>query len=294
MFSNVNEVIHHLYLADRGAYRFAIDWSKSNYLDEDKQVDPWRYFFEDCYPDLPSDLNGLEPLPHGNLIVLRRDNIITPRSSFLNGRALVLPKNRRLPHKYIERHIHVKPHISSIIEKFAAEHFDQHTIGLHIRGEGRYHGGSAELRAKLPLEDGVPYGQYFKFVRQALEAKPQSEIFLCSDSMKVLRHVKEEFGERVFWYDSLRSDFGEMHERRQSLENTQFSGYRLGEDILVEAHLLARTDLFIHGSSNVANFVVCKNPSLPNIYVYQGIRAISRTRALANKFQKLTARRARD
>jgi hypothetical protein len=66
-----------------------------------------------------------------------------------------------------------------------------------------------------------------------------------------------------------------MHERRESPENEQFSGYKLGEDILVEAYLLAHTDVFIHGNSNVANFVLCKNPDLRAIYAYEGIRPVS-------------------
>lgn len=271
MFSNVNEVVQRLHLAEHGGYPFVIDWSASNYQDPEKQGDPWSYFFEPCFSDAPSTHSDLDDLPDGEDIVLDRRNIITPRATYLEGHALLLPKDRHLPHQYIERHIRLKPEIKNIVKDYAARHFEKFTIGLHIRGEGRDHGGAAELRARLPQEDGVPYAQYFQFVRAELNAHPDAQIFLCSDSTKVIDRVRAEFGDRVIYYDASRSSFGEMHERQKSSENEAFSGYKLGVDILVDAYLLTLTNVFIHGNTNVANFVICKNPQLRNIYVYDGI-----------------------
>ena len=291
MFSNVNEVIQRLHLAKQGGFQFFVDWSKSVYVEPQMSGDPWEYFFEPCFPTDGTALQDLELWNNADKIITARDNIITPRASWRDGGMLLPPTKRHLAHRYIENHLRLKPHIQKIIDDFAAEQFNTYTIGLHIRGKGRDHGGAAELRAQLSLEDGVPYTQYFKLVGETLSAYPGARIFICSDSRLVINRVHEEFGDRVFWYESARSDFGEMHERHKSTENAQFSGYRLGEDILVESYLLARTDILMHGNSNVSNFVLCKNPDMPHIYAYEGIRPFTLTQALS-KFLEPRVQRA--
>jgi len=39
-------------------------------------------------------------------------------------------------------------------------------------------------------------------------------------------------------------------------------------DVVVEAYLLSETSVFVHGNSNIVNFVLCKNPTLHHKYVY--------------------------
>ena len=290
MFSNVNEVVHHLYLADRRGYQFVIDWSSSSYADADRPGDPWTYFFEDVFSENDFGTDDLEVLPHGDLVVLQHDNIITPRASWYNDRMLILPTDRQLPHQYIDRHIRLKPEIQQIIDQFEGAYFGGDTIGLHIRGPGRNHGGADKLRSNLTTENGIPYGQYFKFVDKELAVRPHAGILLCSDSLQVLERVKATYGDRVFWYGASRTQFGEMHERREMPENAAHTGYKLGMDILVEAFLLTRTNVFVHGNSNVANFVVCANPGLKNIYVYEGIRPVSRTAAVKNRTWEIAQR----
>ncbi len=187
---------------------------------------------------------------------------------------LMLPNNRHIAAGHINNHLTTKPAIQKVIDTFSQAYFTQPIIGLHIRGQGRADGGAAGLRAQLPCESGVPFGQYFDLVRKELCTTPAARIFICSDSQNVIDRTQQEFGDKVFSYESSRSDFGEMHERRESPESEQFSGYKLGEDILVEAYLLAHTDVFIHGNSNVANFVLCKNPDLRAISAYEGIRPV--------------------
>ena len=280
MFSNVNEVVQRLHLAGQGGFGFAIRWPRSVYRDEDRTDDPWSYFFEPCFPEQDVDVSALEHWDDYGLIIRGADNTITPRAGWRDGGMLIFPKNRQIAAQHINARITLKPNIQAIIDKFVETHFDGPVIGLHIRGEGRDHGGAAELRAQLPCENGVPYRQYFHLVQQELQAMPDAKILICSDSRKVIDRVSREFGDKVIWYDSSRSDFGEMHERHKSPDNEHFSGYKLGEDILVEAYLLACTDVFIHGNSNVANFVICKNPDLKIRYAYEGVRPFTLPGAL--------------
>ncbi len=280
MFSNVNEVVQRLHLAHQGGFDFAIRWPRSVYRDDGRDDDPWSYFFEPCFPEDGVDVSSLEPWEEFGTIIRGADNTITPRAGWRDGGVLIFPANRHIAAQHINTRLKLKPPIQTLIDQFADTHFTGPIIGLHIRGEGRDHGGAAELRAQLPCENGVPYDQYFNLVRQELALLPEARIFICSDSRKVIYRVAREFGDKVFWYESSRSDFGEMHERRNSPETDHVSGYKLGEDILAEAYLLAHTDVFIHGNSNVANFVICKNPELKNRYAYDGIRPFTLPRAL--------------
>ena len=94
MFSNVKEVVHHLYWADRGGCRFVVDWSASSYSDANRPGDPWTYFFENVFSENDVATDDLEVLPHGDLVVLQHGNIITPRASWFNDRMMILPTDR--------------------------------------------------------------------------------------------------------------------------------------------------------------------------------------------------------
>jgi hypothetical protein len=79
----------------------------------------------------------------------------------------------------------------------------------------------------------------------------------------------QRYGARVLTYDSCHSELGEMHEARGA--HDEFPRYRLGEDVLVEASLLADVDYLVHGNSNVSNFVLCKNPALRSTYAFADV-----------------------
>ena len=269
MFSNVNEVIQQLYLAEQNGYSFEIKWESSCYSDQHRKQDPWLYFFEPCFDShvLPEG-ESLKPLKGGVVVACTKDNIITPRREDGICNPLLLPKERQTANRIIKKYLVLNKAVRDEISAFKQAKFGDYVIGLHIRGQGRNHGGAAALRAKHELEDGIPYSLYFQNVNETLKHHPNSQIFICSDSEKVIRRVSQEYGDKVISYHSTRSEFGEMHANHPKNKGMQFSGYKLGLDVLVEAYLLSEVDFYIHGNSNVANFVLCNNLDVPSIYVY--------------------------
>lgn len=270
MFSNVNEVIEHLRLADIGGYRFAIDWTVSCYRDPQRHGDPWEYYFKPVYPDLPfAALEGQSwpELPRGVPVACTVANIITPRLKDGACHPLLLPRDRHSAHALIARHLHLNDDVTDIIEDFAARHFNGPIIGLHTRGPGRIDGGAATLRRNINPDGGVPFEVYFDAVDAALRQYPDARIFSCSDSSMVIENIHARYGSRVITYDATRSAFGEMHARHPENAGQSFDAYTLGLDVLVEAYLLTRCDILVHGNSNVANFVLCAKPDLPHQYV---------------------------
>jgi hypothetical protein len=137
-------------------------------------------------------------------------------------------------------------------------------VGLHIRGPGRLDGGVRLLKRGRELQDGVPLALYFRHVDEALDRWPDARILLCSDSERVVDACRRRHGDRLVLYPAARAPNGEPHH----WSGPSNRGYKLGEDVLIEAYLLSGVDLLIHGSSNVTNFVLCNAPSLEHVYVY--------------------------
>ena len=234
-----------------------LNWLKSPYKSETNDDNVFDYYFEDFFQiDDASVSLGEKPS-----FAFRNGNCITPRDS--NG--LAQPVEREGVSRIIDKYIKLLPHITKKIDEFAKNNFKGYTIGLHIRGRGRLDGGAAELRTRGELVDGVPYNLYFDHLNEVLKHQPSAKIFLCSDSQIVIDYCTEEYGDRIVTYSAIRSPDGEMHQNHGEFKDVK---YELGEDVLIEAHLLSMTNYLIHGSSNVTNYVLCKNAKLENFYIY--------------------------
>lgn len=272
MFSNVNEVVEQAARAERGGYRFVIDWWRSCYRDPERTGDPWAYYFEPCFADC-ADVNpeGLPVLPGGREVCCTRDNVITPRLRDGDCDPLLLPRDRERAGRILAARIRIRCEIRDEIETFRRERFGGRMIGLHIRGPGRTDGGANVLRMPYRKRFGVPLDRYYRFVDRLLARYPTARVFVTSDSSRVIADVEARYGRRAVIYPALRSPEGEMHAEVGRDPGAPWSPYRLGRDVLVEAELHAACDVFVHGNSNVDNYVLCRSPSLPNYYVYKGL-----------------------
>lgn len=265
MFSNVNEVVEHIRLAELGGYRFAITWGESCYRDPERSDDTWAYYFHPCY-DVTAPAQAPE-LPRGVPVACTRDNIITPRLRDGDCNPLLLPRDRQGAHRIIQQYIRPNDTVLAGVDTFVAQHFRPRMIGLHIRGPGRTDGGVPELRRQFGANGEVPVDVFFAQVDAVVQQMPDAGILACSDSSQVIDAILARYGDRVVLWPAMRSAFGEMHADHPENTGISFDPYQLGLDVLSEALLLARTDYFVHGNSNVANFVLCKSPSLRHAYV---------------------------
>ena len=75
----------------------------------------------------------------------------------------------------------------------------------------------------------------------------------------------------MFWCDTTTPPEGEPHCKLEEGKE------RLGQEVIVDAYLMALADVFVHGNSNVANFVLCKNSKLRHEdifdFVYHDLKA---------------------
>ena len=273
MFSNVNEVVDQLHLAEQGDYQFAIQWDRSCYKVPKRPADPWRYYFKPCFAGELSE--SPEVLPGGAKVVCSPKSIITPRLKEGRCRPLLLPANREQGAEIINRYIHLRPGITKRIEEFYAKHFrGNKVVGLHLRGLGRDASPAGALRRATVAKGEIDYVKFVVPVDKYLDQNPGALVFACSDSQDVIDHLQHRYGSKLIATPSVRSEFGELHSRPNCEANRgfKFSRHRLGLDALLDAYLLARTDFLVHGSSNLTNYVLCLDPLLPSFYVYHDIK----------------------
>jgi len=266
LFYLVNNIIDFLHIAERNNFQFDLKLEDSLYQEDSRSGPVWNYYFEDIF-----DIDRSKTYPIYKYKIFRKNHLTAPRVKDGCMVPLLLPRNRELANSYIKKHIRLQPHIQEIINRCKEDFSIQQTIGLHIRGPGRLHGGMKEILKKLRVKNSVPFHIYFEHVDKYLNNCSDVKIFLCSDSQMVIREFINKYGDRIITYDSSRRDYGEMHELGPENNELEFSYYKLGEDVLVETYLLAETEFLIHGNSNVSNFVLCLNPDLEHKYVFEEI-----------------------
>jgi hypothetical protein len=283
LFFLVNNVIDILDQATRQGFSFNVRWHDSLYQDPAKPGPVWSYYFEELF-----DLDPAATYPAYDYALYRKNHLTAPRLRDFRMEPLLLPRDRHRAHELIRTHLRLQPHVRALIDAFRDRWLGGHVVGLHLRGPGRVHGGMRQILRKLELQDGVPYQAYFRHVDDYVSAHRDARLLVCSDSAMVIRACVQRYGARVVTYDSCRSELGEMHEARGAREDVPRS--RLGEDVLVEASLLANVDYLVHGNSNVSNFVLCRNPALPSTYAFADVEVNWRLVHLAGDIKRWSRR----
>ncbi|MBV7379032.1 hypothetical protein [Maritimibacter dapengensis] len=271
MFNAVNRVAYFADLVARDGRDFVVDWAKSPYADPDIGGEPWRYFFEPVFADATLG-DAYDPVrKYYKNADFSVDHPLNPR--LIEGRldTMGLPPDRHAAGAILHRFIRPNALTRATVEDFADTFFKGPVIGLHMRGPGRNHGGADRMRALLDDTQPVPFKHYFAAVDAVLADQPDAQVFACSDSAMVIERCRAQYGDRLITYPSTRSDFGEMHDSHPENEGMRFSTFKLGLDIVAEAHLLARCAHLVHGNSNVSNYVLCRSADMPSTYVYASV-----------------------
>jgi protein O-GlcNAc transferase len=145
---------------------------------------------------------------------------------------------RRLFAKYIQ----LQPTLQARVDAFATERMaGRRWVAVHVRGSDKI----TELR-DLELVNQ----QYQHRIEKMLQDDPAMGIFLLTDSEHFAREYRQKYGERVLFADVARSanDTGVHYAGHE--------GRKLGEEVVLDAHLAARCDAFLgNGASNVSTAI---------------------------------------
>lgn len=169
------------------------------------------------------------------------------------------PEARIFCHAIIKKYIRLRTCVQQKIDQFYDHHMaEKYTIGIHIRGTDKY----VEV-VPVSLE---------KIIQEALKhANTDTQFLIATDEQRLLdqaTHLLQPY--TVIHYDCYRSPNEQpIHyttQKHTADNNPQKpSPAQLGEDVLVEALLLSKCDLFIHTYSNVSLCVTYFNPDLKHI-----------------------------
>jgi hypothetical protein len=266
MFSNVNQFLESVRRCGDDDHLF-VDWRLSRYA-EGPDVDTFSDFFDWPRADVARlEAGGYSPFP---TYTHAPDLVVAPRGREANF--LMPPKGRALVKRLIDRHLRLSARVAARLEEAdKALLAGKRTIGLHVRGPGRRAGGISRhivaMQWKWPGVRVPPYRAYFAKLDDLLRgAGKYDQVLICTDSLSVRERFAQRYGKRLVWLDVSLTHEGEMHARPST---HQFSKQKLGDDAIVEAYLLSRTQFLLHGNSNLTNFVLCNAPELPAHDVYQ-------------------------
>lgn len=209
----------------------------------------WQYYFiQPSYSSfINKDIRKNYNAPDDSYTILRHDSC----SSFQNSKEL-----RKNVHRIIQKYIKLKPQLSRKIDNFYAKHMaGKKIIGIHLRGTDKKKEVDA-IDPKIILKEA-----------NKLARKITGCTFLvATDEAALLRKAKLILDGPVIYYNAHRSnDSKSLHHYGQNKP-------RLGEEVIIEAQLLSRCDIFLHTCSNVSSAVLFFNPELENIlFTHEGI-----------------------
>jgi len=244
-----------------------IDWTKSwftenNGILEDRPnfegaSNPWDSWFE----QLPLDVS--DELVHCNTSYI--PEILDHKNFYLNQD--MLDHVRFLDSKYIKLHSHLRIAIDAIWEK---EFKDNYVLGVIARGAERrfYHNEQGFATVEF----------YISNIEKILQQNPQiNKIFLVCDLIDWVEEIKNRFP-NVFFLPNVNRirenpdpDFFYWNIYWWSYPNRPNHGILLGEESLIQTHLLARSNILFGLQSGFVNGAMIFTKGYDHTYIYDGL-----------------------
>lgn len=207
-------------------------------LNEQNIDNVWDYYFEQPHTNIFPNRN--EILSEVGLLF---DEFSEFRDVFLDPEVY---KIRRIEYaNIIKSNVRLLPHVKEKIDSFYnSNFFGKKVLGLHCRG--------TDHPDKKPME------YYLEEINSVI--KDYDILFVTSDEQSRVDYIKNIFKEKVITYPTFRSlNDGPLH----YANNYNYNKYFIGEEVLIEAYLLSKSDyLLCCTGSNVNFFIRCLNPNL--------------------------------
>ena len=255
-----------------------VDYSKAtggNFLyahyDTLQETDnPWEYYFE-----------PLSNMPYESGDSVHHTYEAGGLTTGYNHPKNYYPTVRAQCHYIINKYIKLKPHIMAKIEEFYQHNMHNcFTIGIHLRG--------TDKKSEVKQTDPMVILKRANKIAKKLGRKCQ--FLVATDEEKLLTLAQSTLRGKVLYYHATRSTNGLPIHYNAQVVNRML----LGEEVLIEAHLLSRCDVFIHTLTNVAQAISYLNPHLKTVLIAprHRLKMPAPTRSLweENRFgnQKLT------
>lgn len=268
-FSLFFQVLGHLALSEaRGQIPLVYFNRKCNYWSDSgwhSVRNAWEYYFE---PVSTLAIEDLLPIGVGDYEGFGNDDFraafegvgVEVACDYPDVIHFVWPDDIERQRTYVNhlicKYIRIKPHIMQRVEFLANVLFQaQPVIGVHYRGREKMTDGTSISR--------LTYENYYSEIEKQLRKFPGGKVFVATDSADFLSALMQRYGEVVVCSESLRLSREDEHVGLHF--HPMFRGPLAGEEVLIDALLLARSSVLLHGMSNVATAALHFNPRLTHL-----------------------------
>ena len=149
---------------------------------------------------------------------------------------------RNTAHSIIKEYIKLRPYIGKKIDSFYQSNMaGKKTIGIHLRGTDK----KLEI---VPVNIDRLLNEANVFTQQF----PGCQFFVATDEERLLTIARAKLKGRVISYNSHRSLKGKAIHNDKKIKHKGI----LGEEVIIDAHLLSRCDFLLHTCSSVSTGVL--------------------------------------
>ncbi len=287
-FSNFLHTIQHLYRCERKRRIPIVYWRGGLYFEKRGQYNGvktkniWEYYFkpvstysaERLFPKMKVKRYGKIEISNRNVEVVRhyRDHSIPgeptgcwdttnrpPKLCLYNSNK----EGRLFVNGLINKYIRLHPAVQDKVDEFHSRHMQhKEIIGVQMRGS-----------CSRDMQGDDPPQRYIERLSDYFIDHPDAKIFIATDDAQWLERLEKEFPDRVIYYNAIRSSDGLSHSflmrklKHRLRKGKQIEGAKAGEDVLIDAILLSKCSVLLHGISNVAAVVPFFNPNIKSVCV---------------------------
>jgi len=259
-FSNFLHTLQHLYRCEKNGRIPIVYWKGGCYSKKDHSNDNiWEYYFkpisEDCLnPEHDHDIyrtsryrkDGLPEEPQYCWDYTRMPPSVGLNNPSAEGRIHV--------NRIIRSHIFIKDSVIDKVNTFFYKHMtDTKILSVHLRA----------TKEDVQVQGIKPFSRFCRRIQKYINHYDKCKVFVATDCSKTLDKLRQKFGCRIIFYDSIRStNTHPVHYGCYPEGQWQSAGPKAGEDALIDCLLLAKGDLMLHGFSNLSACAAYFNPKM--------------------------------
>lgn len=235
MFSNLNFVIHHLYISEKlgciaviDMQNFPTKYNEKNTINNQKNA--WNYYFEPINKYKLSDV-------YQSKFVIISDNKTNGQKEFDSF------KNLSQDHyKIYKKKIKFKLHLLKKSDLFINKNFkNKKVLGVHFRGTDM----KTQERHPFPATTN----QIINLINYEIRKNNYNKIFLVTEEKKYLLILKKIYKDKLCFSNSFRTNKSNIFEQNFRRNHR----FKIGQENIIDMLILSKT-----------NKIICTNSHLPD------------------------------